>query len=77
MRNLLTAIGLEGLYQAINLTLMRSGVRVSRQQFISTPGQPVMLPLTAIELAQMGAQIVGWQAHLTPVMNGPRKRQFG
>ncbi len=60
-RELLTAIGLEALYRMASEALARQGAIVDRQTFAYSPGWPIMIPRTAIELAQVGAVIIGWQ----------------
>jgi hypothetical protein len=59
---LFTAIALEAMYDNLRLPLLQHGMMLTRRDFLATPGWPMVTPFHAVELARMGARVVGWQA---------------
>lgn len=55
------AIGLEALFNVCRAQLAPQGLILSRTQFMSVPGIPLIGPAAVIELAQHGLDVRGFQ----------------
>ena len=55
-------VTLEQIYQATRHQAMRSGIPLSRAGFLATRGIVMMTPKSMVQLAELGVEVVGYQA---------------